>query len=114
MRVASWCLLLLVPVIALACGAQKQIPLGPEPKQLASRTRIVMKSGERFELRNGFVTRDSVIGIRERARRAIPRDSVVAVEEHVSPSPAPLIMLGALAIGAAALILSGPLTMESK
>jgi len=114
MRVASRCLLLLFPVLALGCGAHKQIPLGPEPQKLASSTRIVLKSGERFELRNGFATRDSVIGIRERARRAIPRDSVVAVEEHVSASPAPLIMLGALAIGAAVLIMSGPLTMERE
>ena len=114
MRVASRCLLLLVPVIALGCGSTKQIPLGPEPKRLASSTRIVLKSGERFELRNGFATRDSVIGIRDRARRAIPRDSVLAVEEHASPSPAPLVMLGALAIGAAVLIMSGPLTMERQ
>ena len=114
MRVASRCLLLLVPVIGLACGGQKQILLGPEPKRLASSTRIVMKTGERFELRNGFATTDSVIGIRERARRAIPRDSVLAVEEHVSPSPVPLVMLGALAVGAAVLIMSGPLTMERQ
>ena len=37
-----------------------------------------------------------------------------ALHDGLSASPAPLIMLGALAIGAAALILSGPLTMESK
>jgi hypothetical protein len=107
MRAAPRCLLLLVPVIVLGCGAGKQIPLGPEPRRLASNSRVVLKNGERFELRNGFATTDSVIGIRERARRAIPRDSVVAVEEHVSPSPAPLIMLGALAIGAAVLMLRG-------
>lgn len=114
MRVTSRCLLLLVPVIALGCGARKQVPLGPEPKRLAASTRVILKSGERFELRNGFATTDSVIGIRERARRAIPRDSVLAVEEHVSPSPVPLVMLGALAVGAAVLIMSGPLTMESQ
>ena len=114
MHVASRCLLLLVPVIALGCGTQKQIPLGPEPKRLAVSTRIVLKSGERFELRNGYTTTDSVIGIRESARRAIPRDSVLAVEEHSGGSPAPLVMLGALAIGAAVLIMSGPLTMERQ
>ena len=107
MRAAPRCLLLLVPVIALGCGAGKQIPLGPEPRRLASNSRVVLKSGERFELQNGFVTSDSVIGLRARLRHAIPRDSVVSLDEHLGPSPAPLVMLGALAIGAAVLMLRG-------
>ena len=114
MRAAPRCLLLLVPMIALGCAAQKRIPLGPEPRQLASTTRIVVKSGERFELRSGFVTTDSVIGLREGSRRAIPRDSVVAVEERTGPSPAPLIMLGALAIGAALLMMRGEPSMTRQ
>ena len=42
MRAAPRCLLLLVPVIALGCGARKQVPLGPEPKRLAASTRVIL------------------------------------------------------------------------
>jgi hypothetical protein len=101
-------------MIVFGCNASTAVPLGPEPKQLSPRSRIVTKNGDRFELHGGSVTMDSVIGLQARIRRAIPRDSVVSVEDRVSPSPAPLVMLGALAIGAAVLIMSGPITMARE
>ena len=67
-----------------------------------------MSSGERLEWRDGRVTRDSVIGIHSRLRRAIPRDSVVSVEQRVSPSPVSFVMLGALAASVTALVLTEP------
>ena len=110
----SPCILALVPALAVGCGSWRSAPLGLEPRRLAERTWIVVKSGERLELQNAYVGRDSVVGLHARLRRAIPRDSVVSVDERAGPSPAPLIMLGALAVGAAVLIMSGgPAEMRS-
>jgi hypothetical protein len=101
--------LMLVPLLSLGCSSMKPVALGPEPRSLASSSWIVVKSGERLELRDGRVTRDSLIGIRARARRAIPRDSVVSVEQRVNPSPVPFVMLGGLLVGAAYLVLTADL-----
>ena len=85
--------LMLAPSISLGCSSMKPVQIGPEPRSLASSSWIVLKSGERKELRDGRLTRDSVIGIQARLRRAIPRDSVVSVEQRVNPSPVPFVML---------------------
>jgi hypothetical protein len=95
--------LVLVPLISLGCSSLKTVSLGPEPRSLASSSWIVVKGGERMELRDSRLTRDSLIGIHARARRAIPRDSVVSVEQRVGPSPIPLVMAGALLAGVIAL-----------
>ena len=105
-RWSRW-MLVGVPMLCGACGAWKPVPLGPEPRRLAPTTWVVVKSGERVELRNGYVGRDSIVGLQTRGRRAIPRDSVVSVDERAGPSIAPMIMLGALAVGAAVLMMSG-------
>jgi hypothetical protein len=95
-------------MLSIGCSSNwKPVPLGPEPRRLAETAWVVVKSGERVELRNGYVGRDSIVGLQARIRRAIPRDSVLSVDEHGGPSMAPMIMLGALAVGAAALMLSG-------
>jgi hypothetical protein len=114
MRVAPQCILVLVAMTIAGCNASAGLPLGPEPKQLSPSSRIVTKDGQRFELQNGFVTRDSVIGLRARLRRAIPRDSVVSVDERRNASPAPIIMLGALAVGAAVLMMRGSPAMTRE
>jgi hypothetical protein len=112
-RWSRW-VVVLMPIVALGCASRRVVPLGLEPRRLPATTWVVVKSGERVELRNGYVGRDSVVGLRAQLRRAIPRDSVVSVEEPGGPSPAPLIMLGALALGAAVLIMSGgPAEMRS-
>jgi hypothetical protein len=96
--------LVLVPLISLGCSSMQPVSLGPEPRSLASSSWIVVKSGERMELRDGRLTRDSLIGIHARTRRAIPRDSVISVEQRVNPSPVPLVMAGALLAGVVVLV----------
>jgi hypothetical protein len=98
--------LMLLPLISLGCSSMKPVYLGPEPRSLASSSWIVVKSGERMELRDGRLTRDSLIGIQARLRRAIPRDSVVSVEQRVNPSPVPFIMASGLLVGVAVLVLT--------
>jgi hypothetical protein len=105
-RWSRW-MLVLLPMASIACSNWKPVALGPEPRRLAATTMVVMKSGQRVELRNGYVGRDSVVGLQGELRRAIPRDSVLAVNERGGPSMAPMIMLGALAVGAAAFMLTG-------
>ena len=64
-RWSRW-VLALVPAFAVGCGSWKSVPLGLEPRRLAPTTWIVVKSGERFELRDGYVGRDSVVGLHAR------------------------------------------------
>ena len=110
-RASRW--ILALPAVALGCSSMRSAQLGPEPRQLPTTSWIVMKNGERLELRDGRVTRDSVVGIRARLHRAIPRDSVVSVEERVGPSPVPFVMLGALVAGVAVLVLTEPLGLST-
>jgi hypothetical protein len=104
MRGLSRSSLLLAAMIVVGCSSLRSAQLGPEPRSLSATSWIVLKSGDRIELRDGRVTPDSVIGIQSRLHRAIPRDSVVSVEERVSPSPVPLAMLGALVAGVVVLV----------
>lgn len=105
-RWSRW-MLVLMPLLSTGCSNWKPVPLAPEPRRLAATAWVVVKSGERVELHDGYVGRDSVVGLQARLRRAIPRDSVVSVSERGGPSITPMIMLGALAVGAAAFMLSG-------
>ena len=100
---------MLVPLISLGCSSMHLVQLGPEPRPLAASSWIVLKSGERKELRDGRLTRDSLIGIQARLRRAIPRDSVVSVEQRVGPSLVPSVMLGGLVVGVAYLLATADL-----
>jgi hypothetical protein len=101
--------LVLVPLLSLGCSSMKPVYLGPEPRSLASSSWIIVKSGERMELRDGRLTRDSLIGIHARLRRAIPRDSVVSVEQRVGPSPVPFVMAGGLLAGVIYLVATSDL-----
>ena len=100
----SRCALRLAPLIACGCASLQTIPLDTEARSLPATSSIVLKDGQRLELRDGRVTRDSVIGIHARLRRAIPRDSVASVQGRVSPSAVPFVMLGALLAGLVILI----------
>lgn len=106
-------ILVLAPLITTGCGTWKSAPLGLEPRRLPATSMIVVKSGERVEMTDGYIGRDSVVGFQARMRRAIPRDSVVSVEERVGTSSIPVVMLGMLAVGAAVLMLSSGLNMKT-
>ena len=114
MRRVSRSIVVLAVVIASGCSSMKPVQLGPEPRRLASSSWIVLSNGERLELRDGRVTRDSVVGIYGRLHRAIPRDSVVSVEQRENPSAVPFVMLGALVVAAAIGISSQPIFGEGR
>jgi len=107
-------MVVLAVALASGCSSMKLVQLGPEPRRLSSSRWIVLGNGERLELRDGRVTRDSVVGIYGRLHRAIPRDSVVSVEQRENPSAVPFVMLGALAVAAAIGIASQPIFGEGK
>jgi len=109
MRTVSRRILLVLPLFTLGCQSWKVVELSPKPRSLSSSSWITMKGGQRLELRDGRVTADSLIGIHARLRRAIPRDSVVSVEERVNPSPVPFVMLGGLLVGALYLLATSEL-----
>ena len=104
----------LTVLLLSGCSSMKPVQLGPEPRRLSSSSWIVLSNGERLELRDGRVTRDSVVGIYGRLHRAIPRDSVVSVEQREKPSAVPFVMLGALAVAAAIGIASQPIFGEGR
>ena len=103
--VSRW-ILVLASVTAVGCSSLKPVQLGPEPKRLSSSSWIALRNGERLELRDGRVTPDSVIGIYARLRRAIPRDSVVSVQQQEGPSPVPFVLLGALVVAVAVAVMT--------
>jgi hypothetical protein len=113
MRTVSRRILVLLPLLTLGCQSWKPVELSPKPRSLSSSSWITMKGGQRLELRDGRVTADSLIGIHARLRRAIPRDSVVSVEERVNPSPVPLVMAGGLLVGLIVLIATSELNYSS-
>ena len=98
--------LVLVPLLASACYTWRPVPLAPRDSgSLPADLRVVLRRGQAVELKDGRISPDSVVGMQDRNRIAIPRDSVGFVQK-LQYSPArtislvvgvPLVLYGLLA-----------------
>ena len=74
---------LLVLMIVSGCRTWRAVPQPSAlTRPLAAHSRVVRTNGERTEIIEGRVTRDSVIGLSRAGRVSVPRDSVEGVEER--------------------------------
>src|SRR5204863_9610647 len=94
--------------------AVRQLPDLNRP--LAAKSRVLLRDGKRIEITAGRVTHDSVTGTSSDGRVALPRDSVLRLEERRLDWRRPLGVAGLVVgvyIGAAVLI-SGPEALRMK